>query len=233
MHDKLLYVALDNDEQSANLSLVERISEVSGMFGYKINADHYSLWGLPYVQELQRYRRPVFVDLKLNNGSRTMTRTLAPLAEVGVNHTNVWALADRLITPTVEALRRIEGSQLKVLGVTVTSRFDDDFCKRNFGRSLEDSVRHFTSVALDVGCDGVILPGTCLKAIRDIDAVKLVSGIRPANLGGDSSQQREVVTPHEAIENGADILVCGSPVYSSVDPVAALRSILEQMNSQG
>ena len=231
MSERLLYVALDHNEQSGNLSLAKQLAEVGGQFGYKINADHYSLWGLPYVKELQRHGRPIFVDLKLNNGPRTMTRILAPLAETGVNHSNVWALAERLITPTVEALRQIEGSQLKVLGVTVTSRFDEESCQRHFGRSLDATVKHFTEVALDVGCDGVILPGTCLDAIRDIETVKLVSGVRPLGLGGDSAQQREVITPQQAIINGANILVCGSPIYKSPDPVQALRTVLSQIHS--
>jgi orotidine-5'-phosphate decarboxylase len=229
MSERLLYVALDHNESSPNLSLAERLSEVGGNFGYKVNLDHYTLWGLPYIKELQGQGKPLFVDLKLNNGPRTMTNTIRPLAEAGVNHTSVWAHAERLITPTVEALRDIEGSQLKVLGVTVTSRFDEEYCKKNYGRSLDQTVRHFTTIALDVGCDGVILPGTSLPAIQDIDTVKLVSGVRPVSLGGDLRHQREVITPTQAINNGADILVCGSPIYKASDPVEALESILSNI----
>jgi len=227
--EHLLYVALDHDDRGGNLALADQLIEVDGRFGFKINADHYSIFGLPYVREIQSYGKPVFVDLKINNGPRTMTNTLAPLAEVGVNHTNIWALADRLITPTVEALRNIEKSQLVVLGVTVTSRFDDNYCQRHFGRSLEMSVRHFTNVAIEAGCDGVILPGTTLDIIKDIKTVKLVSGIRPLTSRGDSIQQRQVITPQEAVTKGADILVCGSPIYRSNDPVGVLTSILSQM----
>lgn len=229
MPEKLLYVALDYNERSENLNLAGKLSEVGDQFGFKVNLDHYTLWGLPYVQEVQGYGKPVFVDLKINNGPRTMINALTPLAEAGVDHTSVWTFADRLISPTVEALRDIEGSQLRVLGVTVTSRFDDEYCLNNFGRSLEDSVHHFTEVAIEVGCDGVILPGTCLGAIRDIETVKLVSGIRPLTLRGDSTQQRQVITPQEAIANGADILVCGSPIRESRDPIRALRTVLSQM----
>lgn len=226
MSERLLYVALDHNERKENLSLAGQLSELAGNFGFKVNLDHVVLWGLDYIRDVQNQKRPVFVDLKLNNGPRTMSNIFTPLAEMGVSHTNVWAFADRLITP---AVRAVEGSQTKVLGVTITTRFDEEYCRKNFGRSMRDSVRHFARVATGAGCDGIILPGTCLKAVQDISTVKLIPGIRPEGYEKTTETQKQIVTPHKAIINGADILVCGSPIYSSSDPVQSLRNILSQM----
>lgn len=225
MSERLLYVALDHNERESNLTLAQQLSEVAGNFGYKVNLDHVVLWGLDYVRDVQRQEKPVFVDLKINNGPRTMGNIFGALAEMGVNHTNVWAFADRLITHTVKA---VEGSKTKVLGVTITTRFDDDYCQRHFGRSMRDSVRHFAQVAVDSGCDGIILPGTCLDVVRDISTTKLVSGVR---LQGDriKDAQEQIITPHEAIINGANILVCGSRIYKAGNPTEALKEILSQM----
>jgi len=224
--ERLLYVALDHNERRPNLTLAERLSAEAGAFGFKVNLDHVILWGLGYVREIQSLEKPVFVDLKVNNGPRTMANIFSALAEMGVNHTNVWSFADDLIRP---AVRAVEGSNTKVLGVTITTRFDDEYCQRHFGRSMDDSVRHFAQVAIDAGCDGIILPGTCLESVRDIKTIKLVPGIRPVYYHSDSDTQEQVVTPYEAIINGADILVCGSPIYKTANPAESLRRILSQM----
>ncbi len=226
MNERLLYVALDHNERKQNLTLADQLSEVAGNFGFKVNLDHVILWGLDYIRDIQSQEKPVFVDLKVNNGPRTMSHIFATLAEMGVNHTNVWAFADGLIKPAVEA---VEGSKTKVLGVTITTRFDDEYCQRHFGRSMGKSVRHFAQVAVEAGCDGIILPGNCLGEVKDILTNKLVSGIRPREHQRGPDAQKQVVTPHEAIVNGADILVCGSPIYKAPDPVESLQSILSQM----
>lgn len=44
-------------------------SEVS----IQVNLDHVLLWGMQYIERIQRYKQPVFVDLKMNNGSRTIS----------------------------------------------------------------------------------------------------------------------------------------------------------------
>jgi len=226
MSERLLYVALDHNEREQNLTLAEQLSEVAGQFGYKVNLDHVILWGLDYVRDVQSQEKPVFVDLKVNNGPRTMSNIFTTLAEMGVNHTNVWAFADGLIKPAVKA---VKGSETKVLGVTITTRFDDDYCQRHFGRSMRQSVRHFAQVAVENGCDGIILPGNCLDTVQDISTSKLVPGIRPEEYGRKPDAQKQVVTPHEAIINGADILVCGSPIYKAPNPTESLQNILSQM----
>lgn len=226
MSERLLYVALDHNEREQNLMLSEQLSDVAGEFGYKVNLDHVILWGLDYVRDIQNQEKPVFVDLKVNNGPRTMGNIFGTFAEMGINHTNVWAFADNLITPAIKA---VEGSETKVLGVTITTRFDDEYCQRNFGCSMRDSVRHLAQVAVDAGCDGIILPGTCLDTVQDISTSKLVSGVRPEEHKREPDAQKQIVTPHEAIINGADILVCGSPIYKAPDPVQSLQNILSQM----
>lgn len=225
LSEKLLYTALDFNEKKTNLTLAERLAREAGNFGFKLNLDHVVLWGIDYVHSILEQGKPVFVDLKMHNGTRTMGHILSTLAEMGVSDTNVWAEAGEQI---VEAKRMIEGSRMRLLGVTVTTRYDDDYCQENFGRSMKDSVRHFAQMAISNGCDGIILPGTCLDAVRDLDTVKLVPAIRPEGYPGRADQEQPV-TPYEAVINGADILVCGSPIYKAADPVQALHDTLSQM----
>lgn len=234
MNERLLYTALDSNNRRDNINLAWDLAEIRSIHtgkpinsGYKINLDHVLLWGMQYVKRVQRYQSPVFVDLKMNNGSRTMSHILEELVKREVRHVNVWAIADKLIKPLADITR---GSKTELLGVTVTTHFDDDFCQKNFGRSLRDSVRHFSKVALENGCDGIILPGTTLEAVKDFTCTKLVPAIRPTWFTDTrANDQEQSVTPTEAIQGGANTLVCGTPIRRSPNPREAMIKIYEEM----
>lgn len=232
MTERLLYTALDHNDVRSNLDLAQRLStDTSRAYqpnnGFKINLDHVYKWGTEYINNVQKFGRPVFVDLKMNNGSRTMGNIVEDLVNRGVKHVNVWALADRLIKPLAEITK---GSSTKLLAVTVTTHFDDEFCQKNFGRNLKETVRHFSEVGLEYGCDGIIIPGTTLDAVSDLDCTKLVPAIRPAWFKNTkTNDQEQTVTPTEAIQHGADILVCGSPIHQSHNPEEAMALIYQEM----
>ena len=52
-------------------------------------------------------------------------------------------------------------------------------------------------------------------------------GIRPAWAGSDD--QKRVLTPAEALTQGADYLVIGRPITSAKDPVAAVQRIVAEV----
>jgi orotidine-5'-phosphate decarboxylase len=56
----------------------------------------------------------------------------------------------------------------------------------------------------------------------------VVPGIRPR--GSDSDDQKRVMTPKEAIENGATVIIVGRPITRASDPVGAARSIVNSIS---
>jgi orotidine-5'-phosphate decarboxylase len=54
-------------------------------------------------------------------------------------------------------------------------------------------------------------------------------GIRPAweSLGADD--QRRVMTPAEAVRNGADYIVIGRPIREAADPAQAARRVADEI----
>ena len=55
------------------------------------------------------------------------------------------------------------------------------------------------------------------------DGFFVVPGIRPA--GTDAVDQKRVVTPREALDDGASILVIGRPITDALDPGRAIADI--------
>lgn len=52
-------------------------------------------------------------------------------------------------------------------------------------------------------------------------------GIRPA--GAAAGDQKRIVTPADAVSNGADHIVVGRPVWQATDPKQAARAILDDL----
>ena len=146
------------------------------------------------------------------------------LVELEVDYISVYALADQLLH---DAIQITKGTRTKILGVTVLTHVNDAYCQKHFRRSLAESVRHFAEVAIDAGCHGIILPGTTLASVQDIDTIKVVPGVRPKWYR--DTRHEEEIEPRVAVENGADILVCGSPIMKDLDPEQALRRVLAEI----
>ncbi len=229
----LLLVALDGlaDNKEKTMGTAAHLSDdITGNFGFKVNLDFLldAEIGLrELLAPIQQFGRPLFADIKMWNGKRTMASVIETLVALNIDYVNVYALADGQISDTI---RRItNGTRTKVLGLTVLTHYDDAYCQKHFRRSLSETVRHFAEVAVAAGCHGIILPGTMLPNVADIHTIKLVPGIRPPDYRDKRHHQE--VTARYATLCGADILVCGSPIMKNPDPAQALQQILRDISS--
>lgn len=233
MRGPFLFVALDDLDrrEGETLRVAEQLSGVEGPFGFKLNLDCLLKRGLvvncctrSLLRIVQQLGRKVFADLKMWNGTRTMRSVIEALVDSGVDYLNVYALADDLLPGAIKAA---EGSKTRILGLTVLTHFSEAYCQRHFCRSLRETVRYFAEVALERGCHGIILPGTTLDVVQDLETIKVVPGVRPKWY--QDARHEEEVEPRIAVEGGARILVCGSPIMKSDDPTEALQKILSEI----
>ena len=90
-----------------------------------------------------------------------------------------------------------------------------------------------SGAALSAGADGVICSpneASLVRALPEAEGKLIVTpGVRPA--GADLGDQKRVTTPAQAIANGADHVVVGRPVWQAIDPAAAAKTILAELNS--
>jgi orotidine-5'-phosphate decarboxylase len=230
MSEKLLYVALDQSDRGQNRELAQGLvsSDVDGNFGFKINQDDIVIGGRDYISSITDLGLPVFADLKMNNGPRTMTNTIKYLADLGVAHTNIWAHAESNLRKTVDKVADIP-NRPDILAVTFYTRWEEAYAQEHHRMTLEELVEHWARVGVANGADGIILPGNLLGAVKDLDTVKLNPAVRMDGEVTDSEQE-QVSTPYDAIMDGSDILVVGSPIYKAKFPVEALRTYLGEMS---
>ena len=87
-------------------------------------------------------------------------------------------------------------------------------------------------LAKQAGLDGVVASGKEAAYIREElgeEFVIVTPGIRLTGEAPDDQQR--IATPFEAVKNGSDYLVVGSPIVKADQPLVAAKKILEEMRA--
>jgi orotidine-5'-phosphate decarboxylase len=172
------------------------------------------------VRELKLQGKKIFADLKFFDIPATVAAAVRQLARHQMDFCTVHG-NDSMLKAAAEA----KGG-MKILAVTALTSLDQgDLDDLGFQCDAHTLVLSRARRALALGCDGVVSSGLEVPALRKSVSHSLITvcpGIRPIH--NDDDQQR-VVTPAQAIRNGADHLVIGRPIRDAADPHAAAEAI--------
>jgi orotidine-5'-phosphate decarboxylase len=111
----------------------------------------------------------------------------------------------------------------------LTSLDESDLSTIGVSSSSAEQVARLAKLARESGVDGIVCSGAEVGAACEAwrDGVFVVPGVRPA--GGDIGDQKRVVTPRQALDAGASILVVGRPITGASDPERAIAEIAETL----
>lgn len=230
MSDDRLIVALDVPNVLDGLALAEKLGDSVSF--YKIGLGMLTGGGLALANELkQDHGKRIFLDMKFFDISNTVEAAVRGIAQFDLDFLTVHG------DPHVVAAAKqgAAGSNLKILGVTILTSLDrndlDDSCIK--AGYVTDLVQERAGRALSAGADGVIASPHEAALIRALpeSAGKLIvtPGVRPA--GADNGDQKRVMTPADAINNGSDHLVVGRPIYKADDPRKVAQEIIQSLPS--
>lgn len=220
--DERLIFALDLPTVTEARQLIDRLEGQVRFF--KLGLELFMAGGIfELLDELRRRDTRVFVDLKFFDVPATVARAVARLAERGATFATVHGNQAMM-----EAAAAAKGDQLKILAVTALTSLDrGDLDDLGFACDLEALVLSRARRALEAGCDGVVSSGLEVKRLRqEVDSrlVVVTPGIRPLD-NRETDDQKRIVTPTQALQQGADYLVIGRPIRDAVDPAAAAAAI--------
>jgi orotidine-5'-phosphate decarboxylase len=117
-------------------------------------------------------------------------------------------------------------SGTKVVAVTVLTSLDEaDLASTGVNSAPSDQVVRLAMLARDSGVDGIVCSGAELAMVRGLwpEGMIVVPGVRPA--GAEVADQKRVVTPRRALDDGASVIVIGRPITGAPDPVRAIMDI--------
>jgi len=220
-----LIVGLDVPTITEARALVKTLGP--GVNFYKIGMQQVFAGGLDLARELVDQGKQVFLDMKLLDIPNTVAKAIENIVQLGATFTTVHAY-DHVMMAAVEA----RGSaDLQILGVTVLTNMNDgDLERMGIGMTAGELVLTRAKSAVNLGVDGVIASAHEAAAIRAIvgSRLKIITpGIRLT--GGDTQDQKRVMTPALAISAGADYLVVARPVIQAENPQRAAAMIIEEI----
>jgi orotidine-5'-phosphate decarboxylase len=176
----------------------------------------------------------LFLDLKYHDIPNTVAGAVRNALALGADMITLHASGGPTMlraarTAADEAGRR----DVTLVAVTVLTHLDQEELNAVSGtrESVEDRVLALARVAREGGVNGVVASAHELPAIKRAlgkEFVVVTPGIRLPDARQDD--QTRVVTPEQAIADGADYIVVGRPIIAAKDPAAAAREIVARMS---
>ncbi|GGD95790.1 orotidine 5'-phosphate decarboxylase [Tsuneonella deserti] len=216
-----VYLALDLPRLDEAKALANRVKAHVG--GIKLGLEFFCAHGHHGVHEIARIGLPIFLDLKFHDIPNTVAGAMQAIHVLEPAIVTVHASGGRAM---MEDAKAAAGNGTKVVAVTMLTSLDErDLARTGVMGNAHDQVLRLAELAHIAGLDGVVCSGHEVKSVHGQwkDGFFVVPGLRLAGHGvGD---QKRVVTPRQARDDGASVLVVGRPISRADDPVEAARNI--------
>lgn len=217
-----IVLALDTPDLETALEWIAATQGVVSV--YKLGLEFYLTFGRDGVKRvLDHTDSDIFLDLKLHDIPHTVGAAALALSTLQPKYLTVHASGGRsMIAAAVEATPTTH-----VTGVTIlTSLSEKDVQEIGFKENACESAVKLASIAVGAGARAIVCSPLEIINIRAAigDGVTIITpGVRPTN-GEVADDQVRTLTPRQAIERGANLLVIGRPITSQwVNGPAAMR----------
>jgi len=223
-----IFVAIDTPELDRALHVAQVVRGRAG--GLKLGLEFFAAQGPDGVARVAALGLPIFLDLKLHDIPNTVGKAVEALAPLQPAILTVHAAGGRAM---LAAARAAAPADTKIIGVTMLTSLDEsDLAAAGVEGSAAQQVERLTRLARDSGIDGIVCSGAEVSAARSLwpSGFLVVPGIRPE--GADAADQKRVVTPRRAVDDGASVLVIGRPITGAADPAAAIAEIAASLKKE-
>jgi orotidine-5'-phosphate decarboxylase len=223
-----IFVAIDTPDLDRAMALAKAVRDHAG--GVKLGLEFFAAQGPEGVRAIAALGLPLFLDLKLHDIPNTVAKAVEALARLKPAILTVHAAGGRAM---LEAAKAAAPQDCKVVGVTVLTSLDqNDLREAGIESSPADQVGRLARLAKATGLDGIVCSGAEVAAARTNwpGGYFVVPGVRPS--GAETTDQKRVVTPRQALDHGASVLVIGRPITGADDPARAIRDIVSGLSKE-
>ncbi|NKB50498.1 MAG: orotidine-5'-phosphate decarboxylase [Alphaproteobacteria bacterium] len=226
-----VFVALDTVDLNQAIAWADAVRPSVG--GVKLGLEFFKSNGPDGVRRVVDLGLPVFLDLKFHDIPNTVAGAVRAVTGLGAAIVNVHAGGGPAMLKAAAAAAAEYGSDRPlVIAVTVLTSLDDgDLAAVGQTGPAASQVERLARLTQSCGLDGVVCSPAEIATLRAAcgDGFRLiVPGIRPA--WASRGDQKRIMTPRQARDLGADILVIGRPITGSDDPAAAAARIVEELD---
>lgn len=228
-----IIVAVDTIDSDQALKLTKTISGVGAI---KLGLEYFCFNGPEGIKLISKTGAKIFLDLKFHDIPNTVAGAIKAILHLQPYMITVHLSGgyDMLIRANEIVTEYCIKNSIKkpiILGVSVLTSLDEkDFISLGIKGKVQEQVIRLAKLAKNAGLDGLVSSAKELKIIRKEIGENLLlvtPGIRPT--GGQINDQKRIVTPSQAINDGANFLVIGRPITAAKDPNEALNNIAKEV----
>jgi len=225
-----LILALDIEDRSEAIRLVKQAGD--RLQWVKVGLQMFTKYGPSYISDIADLGKKVFLDLKLHDIPNTVAKAIASVSELPIDMLTIHTCGGREMMEWAVKSQKEHKPDLQLLGVTVLTSMDDSaLAEIGVKRTAAEQVASLTALANDAGMSGLVCSPHEAARVKSTygSRIKLVTpGIRPA--GSDAGDQKRIMTPRLAAEQGADFIVVGRPIYQAENPEEVVSSIVDELS---
>ena len=219
----VVIVPLDVPDLSAAIALVKTLPEVNF---WKVGLELFVATGAEILRYLKKQNKQIFLDLKFHDIPNTVAGACRSAKEYDVDLLTMHATAG---TQAMQRAKEALGnSNTKLIAITVLTSLSPENLREDLKVSLDLAAfaQQMATLAKDAGLDGAVCSPHEAKALRELtgeDFTLVCPGVRPT--WAQTGDQQRIMTPSDAIQQGANHLVIGRPITKAADPQVAWQKI--------
>ncbi len=206
MKNKKIFIACDTKSVKKVTKIIKETQTKKIKIGYKFGLEFFnSKNGRKFISNLRN--KVIFIDLKLHDIPNTMKSTVIALKDLDINYLTVH------IGSGLKALKEVKkiSGKIKIVGVTTLTSLDNKNLKEiGYSKSVKKLVIHQSRLARKANLDCLVVSPHEVKFVKKIFKKEIITpGIR---FNKKKHDQKRVMTPIQAFENGSDWLVLGRSI---------------------
>ena len=225
-----IVLAVDTPELQTAIQWVRATQEHISVF--KLGLEFFLTFGADGVKAIQAETdSDIFLDLKLHDIPHTVSGAAKAVSQLKPKFLTVHASGGRaMVRAAADAM-----PDSFITGVTIlTSMSEADVTEVGFKSSALDSAVSLSKVAVAGGARAIVCSPLEISAVRaavGTEPLIITPGVRPLDMAGSDDQKR-TMTPEDAIQSGASLVVIGRPITQSwSDGASAMKARAEQIGS--
>ena len=206
MKKNKIFVACDSTNISKIKRIIRETSNSKIKFGYKFGLEFLnSKNGRSFISKLKN--KIIFADLKLHDIPNTCISAIKAVKDLKVNYLTIHISSG---LTALKAVKKVAG-RVKLVGVTILTSLDNKSLKEiGFDKNIKKLILHQANLANKAKLDAIVCSAQEVKIVKKVFKKEIITpGIR---FNSKSHDQKRVLTPKQAYENGSDWLVMGRPI---------------------
>ena len=218
-----VFVACDTTNIRKIKKIIKETQNTEILFGYKFGLEFLnSKNGREYIKSLKKHI--IFGDYKILDIPNTCSSAIKAVSDLNFNYITIH------ISSGLEALKAAKkvSKKTKLIGVTILTSLNNKSLKEiGYNKNVKKLVLHQARLATKARLDAIVCSAQEVKIVKSVFKGEIITpGIRFSSKKDD---QKRILTPKKAYENGADWCVIGRNITKG-NIKKNIQSLIKHLN---